>query len=117
MILDVKAVDEEEYRTITGRDMSKFNNFLETCQKLGNKLWIRQVVVPNLNDDEKHMCKLAKFLKNVKNIEKIELLPYKTLGESKYKTLGINYRLAETPEMDETKCNELEKQLKLLMGE
>ncbi len=117
VILDVKAVDEEEYRTITGRDMSNFNNFLETCQKLGNKLWIRQVVVPNLNDDEKHMCKLAKFLKNVKNIEKIELLPYKTLGESKYKTLGINYRLAGTPEMDEVKCNELEKQLKLLMGE
>lgn len=117
VILDVKATDEDEYREITGRDMSEFKRFLSACQKLNKKLWIRQVILPNFNDDEKHIDKLAEFLRDVKNIEKVELLPYKKIGVHKYDALKLNYRLKGLPEMDETKCQALENQLKLLMGD
>lgn len=115
VILDIKATDEEEYKHITGRDMGEFFAFLSECQKQGKKLWIRQVILPNFNDDQKHMEKLADFLKGVKNIEKIELLPYKKIGEHKYSSLKIPYRLAGGQEMDEEKCKELENYLFTLL--
>lgn len=109
VILDVKACDEEEYKKITGRDMDEFNKFLSACQKLKTKLWIRQVIVPNINDDKPHIEQLATFLKKIKNVEKVELLPYKKIGEHKYATLRIPYRLFGVEEMDERKCKELER--------
>lgn len=112
VILDVKATDEEEYKKITGKTMTRFNAFLSACVKNKKKLWIRQVIVPGLNDDEEHAKKLAEFVKKIDGVEKIELLPYKTMGESKYKNLGIKYRLEGTSEMNEERCKELEKIVK-----
>lgn len=117
VILDVKATDEEEYMTITGRNMDEFYAFLSACQKLNKKLWIRQVILPNFNDDEKHIQKLAEFLRGVKNIEKIELLPYKTIGVHKYDTLNIRYRLSNVEEMSEEKCKEFQNYLCTLLRE
>lgn len=111
VILDVKSTEEEEYKKITGKDMSKFKTFLSACKKSSVKMWIRQVIVPNINDDEAHVEKLNHFLKDIDNIEKVELLPYRTLGKTKYESLGIKYRLMDTPEMDEIKCKELEKHI------
>lgn len=108
VILDVKATDEGEYKRLTGRDMSEFNSFLSACQKLNTKLWIRQVILPNFNDDKFHMDKLATLLKGLKNVERVELLPYKRIGEHKYSSLKIPYRLEGVEEMDEKRCKELE---------
>ena len=112
VILDVKAVDDKEYKLITGREMFEFNAFLESCQKLNKKLWLRQVIVPNLNDDEEHILKFKEFSSKIRNVERIELLPYHSMAKSKYEQLNIEYRLKSYPDMDKDKCNELEKILK-----
>ena len=112
VILDIKAVDENEYKEIVGFPIKYFKEFLNQVQDSGNKLWLRQVIVPGINDDEEHILKLKNFIKKIKNVEKVELLPYKTLGVHKYHNLGIKYRLEGTAEMDEKKCKELEKLLK-----
>ena len=109
VILDVKAVDEEEYKQLTGRDMKYFYQFVEACQKAEKPLWLRQVIVPGLNDDENHAKKLRDFAKTLSNVQKIELLPYKTIGAMKYTKLGIRYALEGIPEMDEEICKNLEK--------
>lgn len=108
VILDVKAVAEKEYISLTGQSMKRFNDFLQACQRLDVKLWLRQVVVPGINDDENHALLLKEFAKNLKNVEKIELLPYKTIGVQKYKSLGIKYRLNDVDDMNEEKCKQLE---------
>lgn len=108
VILDVKAIEEEEYQELTGKTMAHFNEFLLACQKNRKKIWLRQVIVPTINDDEVHAKKLNKFAKNIKNVEKIELLPYKTIGVQKYKQLNLPYRLKDVSEMDEEKCKKLE---------
>lgn len=108
VILDIKAVEADEYKQITGRDISDFNKFLEKCQTYGKKLWLRQVVVPGINDDEVHALKLKEFASSLKNVERIELLPYHSMGRSKYVDLGIEYRLGDTPDMDKEKCKKLE---------
>ena len=61
VILDVKAVESEEYTHITGQKSNKFFEFLEVAQKHNKKLWLRQVIVPNINDDKEHILKLKQF--------------------------------------------------------
>ena len=112
VILDVKAVENQEYKQVTGREMNEFNQFLKDCQRLNKKLWLRQVIVPNINDDEEHVVKLKNFASGLKNVERIELLPYHSMAKKKYQELKILYRLETTPDMDKAKCKELEKLLK-----
>ena len=112
VILDIKAVDAEEYKFITGREMTDFNEFLNKCIEKNKKLWLRQVIVPGINDDEAHIKKLKEFASHIPNVERIELLPYHTLGVHKYEELVIKYRLDGTPDMDKDKCKELENLLK-----
>lgn len=108
VILDIKAVEEDEYKKITGQDMSRFYEFLNACIKLKKKLWLRQVIVPGVNDDKDHILKLKKFVDKLENVEKVELLPYKTIGVKKYSTLGLKYRLDGTLDLSEEKLAELQ---------
>ena len=112
VILDIKAVDEGEYRELTGQDIKYFNQFLSVTQRKNKKLWLRQVIVPNMNDDREHIVALCEFAKKLKNVEKVELLPYKTIGVHKYRDLNIPYRLDGVPELSEEKLDELNKILK-----
>lgn len=112
VILDIKAVDESEYLELTGQDVKFFNNFLKTLKQKKSKLWIRQVIVPTINDDEKHILQLKDFVSSLDNVEKIELLPYKTIGVHKYRTLNIPYRLEDVPELSQNKLDYLNSILK-----
>lgn len=112
VILDIKAVEKNEYKFITGRENNEFELFLEKCIQKNKKLWLRQVIVPGINDDETHVLKLKEFAQNIPNVERIELLPYHSMAESKYKDLKIEYPLSGTKDMEKEKCKELEKLLK-----
>lgn len=111
VILDIKALNNANYKKITTQNMDKFNYFLKKVQKLNKKLWIRQVIVPGINDNEKYILRLKKFIKNIKNVEKIQLLPYSLIGVGKYKKLGIKYKLDGVEAMDKKMCKKLEKLL------
>lgn len=111
IILDIKSVYADEYKYITGMEWTEFNKFLKVCESENKNLWLRQVIVPGINDDQKHIEDLAKFASKIPNVQRIELLPYHTMGEKKYDDLKIKYRLKGTPAMDKEKCAELEKYL------
>ena len=110
-ILDIKHRNNEEYKNLTGQNMKGFMDFVEAAEKAGTKLWIRHVVVPNLTDSISHIEEIGKIIKGIKNVEKVELLPYHTLGNNKYEKIGIKNRLENTKDMDTQKCKELEKYL------
>lgn len=112
VILDVKELDEEKYKKLTGKSMDWFKKFLALCQKKEKKLWLRQVIVPGYNDTEENVLKLKEFASHLKNVEKIELLPYHSMAKEKYKKLGIKYRLENVLDMNKERCKELEKMLK-----
>ena len=111
VILDIKAIDEQQYLKLTGNTMHNFNKFLQLCQKNQNKLWIRQVIVPGINDSEQYVLKLKEFISGLSNVQKIELLPYHDMAKEKYIKLGMEYALKDTLSMDKLKC----KQLQMLM--
>ena len=112
VILDAKAIDPKEYKKITGQKIDEFYNFLDACQRNNNKLWIRQVIVPGINDDKEHILQLKEFIKPLKNVKKCELLAYHTMGVKKYATLGIRYRLDGVKPLTKTKLKELSSYLR-----
>ena len=111
MLADLKFTTEEEYRRYTGDSLSHTLEFLELCRKKGIPLWIRHVVIPGLTDTEENIQKLGKLLEPYPNVERVELLPFRTLCLEKYRTLGIPFPLEGTPEMDLNRTRELEKLL------
>lgn len=111
VILDVKELDAEKYKKLTGKKIDQFFKFVETCQKKNKKLWLRQVIVSGLNDTVENVKKLNEFAKSLSNVEKVELLPYHTMGVEKYKKLGIKYRLDGVQDMDKKECEKLSKYL------
>ena len=75
-------------------------------------MWLRQVIVPGINDNLQYIDELANFINKLKNIEKVELLPYHTMAKEKYEKLNILYKLANIIDMDIEKCKELEELLR-----
>ncbi|ERK30453.1 pyruvate formate-lyase-activating protein [Clostridium intestinale] len=111
ILFDVKHYNPKEYSEITGREVKESLKFLEIAQEMNIKMWIRHVVMPGVTDTVEDMQNLADFIKELKNVEKIELLPYHLLGTNKYEILNIKYKLEGMPAMDKAKAKELEKLL------
>ena len=109
IIMDIKAVEPDLYKRITGNNIDESLKFLDVCQKLNKKMWFRQVIVPGINDTREEILKLKEFSSRYKNIERIELLPYHLYGLEKYKKMKIPYRLENVDSMDLDKCSELQK--------
>ena len=100
VLLDVKHYTPEGWHQVTGGSMAAFDRFLEQAQQAGIPLWVRHVVVPGLTDGEEHLAGLEGYLKELKHIQRVELLPYHTLGVHKYAALGLAYPLEGVPPMD-----------------
>lgn len=109
IILDIKHIDNEGYRKLTGHPIKKSLEFIDVCNKKNKRIWLRQVIVPGINDNVEYILQLKEFIKKIKNVEKIELLPYHTMAISKYDKLNITYPLKGVEAMDKAKCAELEK--------
>ena len=108
IILDIKDYRSDGYLKMTGHSIDDFNEFVEVLNKQDKEVWIRQVIVPGINDNEEYILGLKKYLKKIKNITNIELLPYHTMAILKYEKLGIPYRLKGVPDMDKERCKKLE---------
>jgi pyruvate formate lyase activating enzyme len=111
VLLDIKHIDDIGYKNLTGRSKKGLNQFLEALENTDVKVWIRHVVVPGITDSQEHMEKLQEIIKEIKNVEKVELLPYHTLGVQKYEKLGISYRLSDVKPMDKDDTKRFEKKL------
>lgn len=112
VIFDIKGTNKDNYKNMTGFNIENSLKFLDLCGKLNKKLWIRVVIVPGINDTKEYVNELINFIKPIKNVEKIEFLPYHTLGVHKYDELKINYTLKGVSDMDKDKCKKLEDMLK-----
>ena len=108
VILDIKNVDDIGYKTITGKGKNGFDEFLEALSKTQVRVWIRHVVVPGLTDAREHIEKLAEIIKGIKHVDKVQLLPYHTMGIEKYEKLNIPYKLQGVAAMDKSKIEELQ---------
>lgn len=116
VILDVKHVDEEGYKSLTGGNIEEFYKFLDALNKSNAHIWIRHVMVPGITDNYESMDKIICILRQIRKIDKFEILPYHTLGVSKYKKLEIDYKLQNTEAMNKEKAEMYENYVKKIMS-
>lgn len=103
VMLDIKHIDPEKHRELT---MQPNENILKFAAYLNEKhvdMWIRHVVVPGITDDEKYLFDLGYFIGQFDNLKALDVLPYHTMGEKKYQSLGMEYKLKGVPAMDKDK--------------
>lgn len=94
VLLDIKSINSKVYKELTCVDLKNTLVFLDYLKDIGKKVWIRHVVVPKVTYNEKDLNDLAKYLTNYKDIiEKVELLPYHTMGIIKWEKLNKEYPL------------------------
>lgn len=115
VILDVKFFDEQSYRKYTKGNFENFIAIGKYCSENNIRLWLRTVIVPDINDNEKSIDKYAEFAKQFK-FEKYELLAFHTMGFFKYDNLNISNPLENTPPLDKNSLQILQKHLNERIG-
>lgn len=111
VLCDIKFPTEELYRAHTGGSLTKVLSFLEKAASKNLPLWVRHVVVPGLTDTEDSIKEIGKIAKSFKNLQKIELLPFKKICTVKYEKMGIPFPLSDVPECKKEAIERLEKLL------
>ena len=103
ILLDIKAVDDELHKEITGTTNKNTFESLDYLESIKKPVWIRHVIVPNLTLTEERLTQLAKKLKSYTCVQQVDLLPFHKLGEYKWEMLGLEYKLTNTlaPKMEE----------------
>lgn len=98
VLLDVKQADPARHRALTGRDNTQTLRTAAWLEAHGKPFWLRYVLVPGYSDAEADLRALGERLGGCKCIERVELLPYHTLGVHKYEAMGLEYRLKNVRE-------------------
>ena len=108
VMLDIKHINDEEHQKLTGQSNSNILAFAKYLDSIGKPVWIRHVVVPGITFNEKELTELGLFLKTLRNVEKLEVLPYHSMGKVKYDNLGMDYVLKDTPQLTKAEAKEAE---------
>lgn len=105
ILLDIKEIDSDDCRILTGMDNKNTFETLEYCESIKKPVWIRHVLIPEYTLKREKLERLADYLKQFSCIEKTELLPYHTMGRYKWEQLGEKYQLdgIESPSDEEMK--------------
>jgi pyruvate formate lyase activating enzyme len=103
VLLDIKQIDEQKHKNLTGVGLEKIHRFTDYLNDKKIPVWIRYVLVPGYTDDIKDLKGASKFIARYENIQKVEVLPYHSMGQCKWDELGDEYKLKEvqTPSQEE----------------
>lgn len=114
ILLDIKAVDKEGFIAITQRDLfDSFMEFIEQLNQSGKEVWIRQVIIPGVNDNIEYIRRLSDFIKkHISNVSRVDFLPYHKMGLEKYAKLAIVNPYEKLDAMDKNKCDFLYNEFK-----
>lgn len=107
-LLDIKCINDKVCKELTGVSNKKELEFARYLSDNNKKMWIRQVLIPAITDDEKDLKDLSEFIKSLNGVEKIEILKYHDLGRFKWENLKLkypleNYRIANETDVKRAK--------------
>lgn len=92
---DIKHIDSDKHKEITGKDNKIIlENLEQLLIKTNTPICIRLPLIPTINDDNDHLICYAKYLSSLPNVKDFEILPYHRLGSGKYELLGREYTLS-----------------------
>ncbi|WP_024831969.1 pyruvate formate-lyase-activating protein [Ruminiclostridium josui] len=97
VLLDLKQANAKKHLDLTGVENERIKLFTSYLSEIGKPVWIRYVLVPGYTDHEEDLLAAYNYLKGFKNIEKIEVLPYHSMGKVKWEKLNVEYPLEGVP--------------------
>ena len=105
VMLDIKHIDEKVHQTLTGQTGENIKEMAREMSDMGQPMWIRHVLIPGDNSQDKYLIEMREFIQTLKTVERVEILPYHTLGVFKWEQLGIDYPLkgVNPPTQEEVK--------------
>lgn len=112
VLLDIKYTENDLYMENVGCSLEKPMNFLYYLNEQQIPTTIRQVIIPTINDNENNVQKLNKIVENHSCIDKVELLPFKKICQTKYDNMKIKFPFEHIPTPTKEMMNKLNKLLK-----
>ncbi len=95
VMLDIKHIDDAAHKSLTGHTNQNILACAGHLSEIGKAMWIRHVLVPGINDDEESLSRLGAYIKTLKTVKRVEVLPYHSFGMFKWESLGIPYTLKD----------------------
>ena len=93
LLVDIKEMDKARHKALTGVKNDNILDMLRYLDEIGKPIWIRHVLVPERTAFEEDLIAMRAFLDTLRNVERVEVLPYHTMGAFKWEKLGIPYPL------------------------
>ena len=93
ILLDIKHINSAKHKTLTGHDNANILDAAKFLSEINKPVWIRHVLVPGITDNDDDLILTREFLDTLRNIQKVEVLPYHSLGADKWRKLGMSYPL------------------------
>lgn len=97
VLLDLKQIDSAKHVALTAQPNDRIKRFAEHLSEIDKEAWIRHVLVPGWTDNCEDLLELGKFIGSLRNVRKIELLPYHRMGVYKWRNMGRDYALEKCP--------------------
>ena len=112
VLLDIKSSDPATYKNVTGRDLAPTLRFAERLANIGKPVWVRFTLVPGETDDPANVDGIARFVAPMKNVQWVEVQPFHQMGAFKWKAMGIDYPLNDTPPASKELTNRVVEQFR-----
>lgn len=93
ILFDIKQIDDEKHRELTGQSNNNILEMAKYLSEINKPVWIRHVLVPFRSDFDEFLTRLDTFIKLLNNVDKVEILPYHTMGKYKWEELDLAYPL------------------------
>lgn len=98
VMLDIKHIDPEEHKKLTSQPCDNIFDFLKFIDENNTDIWIRHVLVPGITLIPEYLTRLGTFIAQFKHIKALDVLPYHSMGKTKYEEMGIDYVLKDVPD-------------------
>ena len=95
ILLDIKCWNPEVHRRLTGMDLAPVLEFARRLAACGRRVWLRYVLVPGVTDNISDIAQIAKFVAQLGNVQRVDVLPFHQMGKFKWKELKLDYTLED----------------------
>lgn len=113
VLLDIKYTNNEDYLKYVGCDLDQVLRFLDYLEEKNIQTTLRQVIIPTLNDNFENINKLNEIINKYQCIDKVELLPFKKICQTKYDNLNIEFKFKKFDETSNDLIEKLSKEISI----
>ncbi|MBE9388095.1 pyruvate formate-lyase-activating protein [Vagococcus salmoninarum] len=93
LLFDIKHIDAEGHKQLTKNTNDNILEMAKYLSDIKKPVWIRHVLVPERTDYDEYLIRLNAFIETLENVDKVEILPYHTMGRYKWEELDLEYPL------------------------